>query len=562
MRLTLHFILLCFALTLTVSCTKPDHSEEVKELQKELQAELFTTPEHALLRVDSAEQVGLVSKEAANFLRATLYSQMGKPRLAIFYGEQIMHHPELADEGYSYYSTVLWLCKELKRHAEWGKALQLADEVKGYVEKGGVEEQTALRVKSSLLVIKGDCEKDMGHIEEAERYYLEGLNLLMDSVTTPKDYWVIDGLAIAVVETTEFYLELGKPQKALPLIAKGDTAIARMKRCPDMPEQVYNTRRNNNIIVQALNYAANGFYEKAEALYQEHRQIPDMSTYDLVAEARYLTMVGRYDEAIRMFRKTDSLYLAKGNDITSRYIQNFMMSHYRALEKAGRNEDAIAYGNYMRHLTDSTHLQERKVDVEQQEEIHQKEQEIITSRQSLTIHRIILIAAFLICLLIVYFLWRSHIYNKVLLAKNRRLLAEIEQREREQQQAIEQLQAEPEETLTAGQQLFRRICKLMTEQQPYTDENLNRDMLAQLLGTNAKYVVQAIHECSHGETVTDFITRYRLEHVARLLRTSDDSIAIIGEMSGIPSRATLARLFRNAYGMTCTEFREVTKEKR
>ena len=76
MRLTLHFILLCFALTLTVSCTKPDHSEEVKELQKELQAELFTTPEHALLRVDSAEQVGLVSKEAANFLRATLYSQM------------------------------------------------------------------------------------------------------------------------------------------------------------------------------------------------------------------------------------------------------------------------------------------------------------------------------------------------------------------------------------------------------------------------------------------------------------------------------------------------------
>jgi AraC-like DNA-binding protein len=140
-------------------------------------------------------------------------------------------------------------------------------------------------------------------------------------------------------------------------------------------------------------------------------------------------------------------------------------------------------------------------------------------------------------------------------------LAEIEQREREQQQAIEQLQAEPEETLTAGQQLFRRICTLMTEQQPYTDENLNRDMLAQLLGTNAKYVVQAIHECSHGETVTDFITRYRLERVARLLKTTDDAIAIIGEMSGIPSRATLARLFRNEYGMTCTEFREVAREK-
>lgn len=101
----------------------------------------------------------------------------------------------------------------------------------------------------------------------------------------------------------------------------------------------------------------------------------------------------------------------------------------------------------------------------------------------------------------------------------------------------------------------------MKEQQPYTEENLNRDTLAQLLGTNAKYVAQAIHECSNGETVTDFITRYRLEHVVRLLKTTNDPIAIIGEMSGIPSRATLARLFRNAYGMTCSEFREVAKEK-
>ena len=237
-----------------------------------------------------------------------------------------------------------------------------------------------------------------------------------------------------------------------------------------------------------------------------------------------------------------------------------MMNLYKTLQKAGRNEEVMALSDRMRHLTDSIHLQERMADVEQQQVIRQKEQEIISRRQSAIIYRVLVVAALLICLLIAYFLWRSHIYNKVLLAKNRRLLAEIEERERQEQQAMEELQAEPEETLTAGQQLYRCICTLMTEQQPYTDENLNRDILAQLLGTNAKYVVQAIHECSHGETVTDFITRYRLEHVARLLRTTDEPVAVIGEMSGIPSRATLARLFRNAYGMTCTEFREVARE--
>ena len=561
MRLTRHLLLFFAILALTIGCTKPNRSEEVKGLIYELQGMLFENPEKALARVDSAEQVCLISTDAANFLRSTLYAQMGKSRLAIFYGEQFKDHPELASEGFSYYSQVLWLCKELKRHGEWGKALQIADEVNEYLGKGDVEEQTTLGVKSRLLIFKGDCEKDMGHMEKAERYYLEGINLLIDSITSPKDYWVIDGLAIAVIETTEFYLEWGKIKKTLPLIAKGDTAIARMKRCPDMPEYVYNVRSKNNIITQALNYAANGLYDKADSLYQEHRQASDLSTYDLVAEARYLTMIGRYDEAIRMFRKTDSLYLAKGSDINSNYINNFMMSHYRALEKAGRKDEAIAYGDYIRHLTDSIHLQEKKIDVEQQEEIHQKETEITSRRQSLIIHRIILVGVFLICLLIAYFLWRSHQYNKELLEKNRRLLVEIEQREREEQLAIEQLQAEPEETLTAGQQLYRRICTLMKEQQPYTEENLNRDTLAQLLGTNAKYVAQAIHECSNGETVTDFITRYRLEHVVRLLKTTNDPIAIIGEMSGIPSRATLARLFRNAYGMTCSEFREVAKEK-
>ena len=39
------------------------------------------------------------------------------------------------------------------------------------------------------------------------------------------------------------------------------------------------------------------------------------------------------------------------------------------------------------------------------------------------------------------------------------------------------------------------------------------------------------------------------------------TINIIGELSGIPSRVTLSRLFRNAYGMTCTEFRQAARAK-
>lgn len=81
-------------------------------------------------------------------------------------------------------------------------------------------------------------------------------------------------------------------------------------------------------------------------------------------------------------------------------------------------------------------------------------------------------------------------------------------------------------------------------------ENADQQRLA------AYYAEKAI-AAQEGETVSDFVNRYRLEHVARLLKTTNDPIAIIGELSGIPSRVTLARLFRNAYGMTPTEYRKI-----
>ena len=567
MKRTIHLIILLCALLAFAGCTKPDRSEEANKLRYELRDMMYKTPEKALARIDSAEQVGLFSAATANVIRANVYGQMGQTRLAIYYGEQILNDPELKREGRTYYSALIFLNSLLERNGEYGKVLRLTDEMIAEVDNemkqgggtSGISDQVALRVKSHALTFKGECEKHLGHPDKAEHFYLEGINLMIDSVKHPSDFWVIDALIYGVLEATDFYLESNMPEKALALVAKGDTALARLTRCPDVPDYASKIRHNNITISQAMIYAANVQHDQAEALYQKHRQAEGLTETDIAAEARYLAMTDRYDKAIRLFRQADSIYISKGSAISATYIKYFMMGQYEALQKAGRKDDALALGDRMRQLTDSIHVEERRTDVEQEQEIQQRKSEIASRQQSLVIHRIILVAAVLIILLIGYLLWRAYKYNKVLLEKNRRLVAEIEQREHEQQQAIEQLKAEPEENLTTEQQLFRRLCTLMAEQQPYTDETLNRDALAALIGTNAKYVEQAIRECSHGENVTDFINRHRLEHVARLLKTTDDSIAIIGELSGIPSRATLARLFRNAYGMSCSEYRQAAR---
>lgn len=564
----IYFTVFAAVTTLIMGCTKPDRSEEEQKLKAELQNIAFTTPDKAFDRIDSAERVGLFSPATANLIRTNFYGQIGQTRLAIFYGEKILNVPELKREGVSYYSALLMLNGWLQRNGEYGKVLRLCDDIIADVEHereqgggiSGISEEVATRVKSRALTLKGCCELNMNHLDKAEQYFLEAINIMLDGVKHTDDYWVIDPLFIALGEATEFYLEQDMPQKALTLVAIGDTALARQERCKDLPEYVYHIRHNNITICQAMIYAANGQFDKAEALYQKHRQSENLKVYDLGADARYLSMTGRYDEAVSLFLQADSLYLAQGGSITNEYIKHYMMYRYETLLKAGRKDEAQALSDHMRQLADSIRIQERKIDVEQQEEIRQKETEIANRRQSLIIHRIILVAVVLICLLIVYFLWRSYKYNKVLLEKNRRQLAEIERREREQRQSIELLKAEPQESLTAEQQLFRRICDLMdSSDRIYTDADLDRRRLAQLLGTNDHYVTDAISACTNGNSVRSFLNEYRLRYATHLLATTKDSIALIAELSGF-SRSSFFRIFSDAYGMSPSDYRKAARK--
>ena len=566
MRAHIILTLVVSVLALTTGCAKHDHSEDALKLRYELRDLMYKNPEQALVRIDSAERVGLFTAANANVIRANVYARTGQRRLAIYYGEQILHDPQLKSEGRPYYSALLQLNGLLEEEGEYGKAIRLADEiiadVENELEQGGETSdpnyQVALRMKSHSLIFKGECESNLGHPEEAEHFYLEGIELMMEGMPNPNGFWEIDALFYGILEATDFYLERGMPEKALPLAAKGDTAMARLARCPDVPDYILTYRSNNITVSQAMIYAANGLRDKAEALYLKHRQSEGLTEIDIAADARYLAMTGRYNEAIRLFRQADSIYLAKNNSVSTSYIKFFLMRQYDALQKAGRKDETLALSNRIRHLTDSVYLQDRRTDVEQIQEIRQKEAEIASRRQALAIHRIIIIAAIIIILLVGYLLVRAYIYNKALEAKNRSLYQEIQQREKARADEHEALQAQPVETLSQNQQLYLKLCQLMDNPDVFTDPDTNQDTLANLAGTNRTYIYDALHECA-GVTPADFINGYRLRYAAGLLSTTDDSIALIAELCGL-SRRTFYRLFDEAYAMSPSEYRKVAKK--
>lgn len=120
--------------------------------------------------------------------------------------------------------------------------------------------------------------------------------------------------------------------------------------------------------------------------------------------------------------------------------------------------------------------------------------------------------------------------------------------------AKEAAEEEPQtDTQENSNELFSRIVKLMEEEKLYTNEELSRDMLAGKLCTNYKYVVKAIKD-STGNSITTFINDYRLGHASRLLRETDESIAIVAELSGFSHRS-LTRHFQAKFGITPSEYR-------
>jgi AraC-like DNA-binding protein len=545
-------------LTLILGCTncsEPTDGGKVKSAWQQYN-ELFTAMDlgRALAVIDSMEQAKTVSTTKADYLRGIAYDAGWKMRIAEhFYKKAYENYvPKTSQDWFDYTDAGYRYAYMHFGRGDTEGALNILAKLLPQAKDNNAFPKI---VEASLLMLMAECHIQLHQNDEARRYWQKAYELQQQANRENQETdfpWVSMNICgnlfnMGDVEGAKEWLELAEQEFAL-YEQQGDSLLIE-------------EWRGHLALKRARYLQATGHAAEAAAIYAAVPRSRIMEPYGYKEAADYLMDAGRYDEAAYWYEQIDSTYEAtNGAQMTFDNIALRLSPRYSVYRKAGRNGDALVIADSISAAIDSALVWQKKNDAAELAVIyqtHEKELALEESEAKTTVYRILAVAAFLICLFVAYMFWRAAQYNKVLFEKNRRLLAEMEQREREERQAIEQLKAEPEELLTASQQLYRRLCTLMDEQQPYTDETLNRDMLASLLGTNVKYVEQAIRQCSKGETVSDFINRYRLEHVTRLLKTTDDPIAIIGELSGIPSRATLARLFRNAYGMTPTEYRKI-----
>ena len=177
-------------------------------------------------------------------------------------------------------------------------------------------------------------------------------------------------------------------------------------------------------------------------------------------------------------------------------------------------------------------------------------------RQQVVLLFSVLCCALLLSIVIVYIVY----YNR-LRRKNQSLYEQINSNLRNVGSSAKVLQMTPEDELNREMQLYRKIACLMEEEKPYRDATFNRTALAKMMGTNEKYVADAVREGA-GTTVSNYITDIRLNCSLELL--SDESgngepvsLDDVARDSGFGSYSSFWRAFQKKFSMTPSEYRSL-----
>lgn len=184
-------------------------------------------------------------------------------------------------------------------------------------------------------------------------------------------------------------------------------------------------------------------------------------------------------------------------------------------------------------------------------------------------NRIYFITALVGCILLLILLTVWIFYSRKISSKNRslmnqireqdRLLEELERKEnRLRGLSLEKKQDHSLEKDSQEDELYTRLKTFMKDKTIFTDPDINRRSIAEILHTNEKYLADCIRR-NENLTFTEFINTYRLHYARQLLSAHQEEYTIetIAIDSGFGSRKTFHRLFKECYGLSPNEFRRL-----
>ena len=304
-----------------------------------------------------------------------------------------------------------------------------------------------------------------------------------------------------------------------------------------------------------------GHLNSAGQLLQEAEKLtegcPPIARVTLLREkGRYYELKKEYDKALACNDERIRLDLSMKNNLG---LLDARQQRARILMSAGRMAEAALLYQKILPERDSLLTAQTAGQLNELSTLYKVDE--LTLENKLSANRLYAAIACIVLLsisIIIYF-----IYTRRLRRKNGVLYDTIVQSQEMQDDLYISHEQISEDQLSNEEILYRRLCKLIQDEKLFKDSQIKREDLAVKLGTNRTYLVDAIKQCADGLTFMEYLNRYRLRHAATLLREDQDrAVNEIGDLSGFNSRSTFNRLFRDSYGMSPSEYRAISKERK
>ena len=299
---------------------------------------------------------------------------------------------------------------------------------------------------------------------------------------------------------------------------------------------------------------------------------------------------GRYDDAIAAVRVVEKW--AKGYDMKDGKLEVYqLLQEY--LSKSGDEKAADAYSRQYYMLKDSMQNYQRVMSVGELEflgriDAANKQVEAMRERQRTSLIAFLVVACFAVVitvsLVVVYRKNRALSQaNRVLYKKNTDIQAAEDELRRLHKEQISTLMAEKAETEKAvhsavdntkykksqlteadKQQLMASINSVMDSSDEIFNTDFSVSRLAELCGSNYKYVSQVINEKTDGN-FNSFLNDHRIREACRRIDSSDYdnyTIEALSNSVGFKSRTSFFTSFKHFTGLTPSEYIRLAKEKK
>ena len=333
------------------------------------------------------------------------------------------------------------------------------------------------------------------------------------------------------------------------------------------------------LIKYALCYETAGGYikigdlEEARVLLDEAQRILAENIKDTPNKLVHYQIESLYYLEKKDFKRAKEYLEMSSADMDGVYtdgIYNYLEENLQKatiMRQAGEEADAYDLLYELYELNDSVNTANFSSQVLEIESVYQVDKmKLEAARNQETLRKMffVVVGSILITLLLIYILYSYRKNSKALKEKNRQLfikLSELEENSkqlRELQQRNEKLHPSREEIKDSGDIIINALNDYLLTSKDFTKPNVSREELALAIGTNRQYLIEAIKEKT-GKTFNEYIYSYRLKYAFELIVSDKEKkISEIYLEAGFLSNATFYRVFKEYYGMTPSELRNVS----